>query len=143
VATQQLWSMGEHPDGPVIQLRLLGRFEVTVGGHRVDAAAWPSKRAAQPVQLLALADGFSLARDQVIEELWPRLDVEAGAANLRKAAFYARHCLGADDAVVLRRGQVALFPGRVVHTDVEDFLRAARAAYLTRILQPMRFDRAD
>ena len=102
-----------------------------MGGHVVDAAAWPSKRAAQLVQLLALADGFTLARDQVIEELWPRLDVEAAAANLRKAAFHARHCLGADDAVVLRRGQVALFPGRVVRTDVGDFLQAVRTAQLS------------
>ncbi len=131
MATQEFRSTGEPPDGPVIDLRMLGRFEVAVGGHVVDAAAWPSKRAAQLVQLLALADGFTLARDQVIEELWPRLDVEAAAANLRKAAFHARHCLGADDAVVLRRGQVALFPGRVIRTDVGDFLQAVRTAQLS------------
>ena len=111
-----------------IQVRLLGRFEVAVGDRLVDGASWPSKRSAQLVQLLALADGGVLARDQVIEALWPHLDAVAGAANLRKAAHHARRALGAGDAVVLRRGQVALFPGRAVSTDAAQFMTAADTA---------------
>ncbi len=111
-----------------IQIRLLGRFEVVVGERRIDGASWPSMRSAQLVQLLALADGLALARDQVIEALWPHLDADAGAANLRKAAHHARRALGAPDAVVLRRGQVALFPDRAVSTDVAQFMIAADTA---------------
>ena len=111
-----------------IYIRLLGRFEVTVGERRLDPTSWPSTRAAQLVQLLTLADGYALARDQVIEALWPHLDAEAGAANLRKAAHLARRALDADDAVVLRRGQVSLFPGREVGTDIAQFVTEAATA---------------
>ena len=80
-----------------------------------------ARRAAELVQLLALADGHRLTRDQVLETLWPHLEVEAGAANLRKAAHHARQALASSEAVVLRRGQVALFPSRPVETDANDF----------------------
>ena len=121
--------MEARPKDTAIEIRLLGRFEVVVGDRVVNgASSWPSTRSAQLVQLLALADGHALTREQVIDALWPHLDVDAGAANLRKAAHHARRALGADDAVVLRRGQVALFPGRPVDIDVERFERAVEAA---------------
>ena len=53
---------------------------------------------------------------------------EAAAANLRKAAHYARQALGIRDAVVLRGGWVSLFPSHRVETDVEAFERAATSA---------------
>ena len=55
-------------------------------------------------------------------------DRAAGAANLRKAAHFARQALGSEHAVRLSGGRVALFPGRVVETDVATFERRARAA---------------
>ena len=64
----------------------------------------------------------------MIEALWPHLDPGAGAANLRKAAHHARRALGAADAVVLRAGSVALFPGRDLLVDVERFEGRARRA---------------
>ncbi len=127
--TDEVEAMETRPKDTAIGIRLLGRFEVVVGDRLVSgASSWPSTRSAQLVQLLALADGRALTRDQVIEALWPHLDVDAGAANLRKAAHHARRALDADDAVVLRRGQVALFPGRRVDIDVEPFQRAVEAA---------------
>src|SRR5918996_808907 len=104
-----------------VHVELLGRFRVLVGKREVTAEAWPARRAAELVQLLALADGHRLARDQAIEALWPHLDADAGAANLRKAAHHARKALADPDAVILRGGQVALFPSRTVETDVERF----------------------
>ena len=93
---------------------------------------WPSRRSAELVQLLALAERRSLQREQVIEALWPHLALEAGAANLRKAAHHARQALGAEDAVVLGGGRVALFPSVEVETDVERFERTAEAALRSR-----------
>jgi DNA-binding SARP family transcriptional activator len=86
------------------------------------------RRAAELVQLLALADHHRRLRDQVIEALWPHLDPAAGAANLRKAAHHAPQSLGSPDAVVLRGGQVALFPSLHVEIDVDCFESAANAA---------------
>ncbi len=117
----------ELQDGDV-RIELLGRFRVAVSGDEVTADVWPGRRSAELVQLLALADRHRLARDQVIEALWPHLGVEAGAANLRKAAHHARQALASSDAVVLRGGQVALFPSRRVETDADQFDAQARAA---------------
>ena len=125
--------MEARPTDTAIGIRLLGGFEVAVGDRVViSASSWPSTRSAQLVQLLALADGRALTRDQVMEALWPHLDVDAGAANLRKAAHHARRALDAADAVVLRRGQVALFPGRRIDVDVERFECAVESALASR-----------
>ena len=107
---------------------MLGRFRVAIGGDEFAADVWPGRRAAELVQLLALADGHRLTRDQVVEALWPHLEVEAGAANLRKAAHYARQALASPEAVVLRGGQVVLFPSRPVETDAGQFEAQSRAA---------------
>jgi DNA-binding SARP family transcriptional activator/tetratricopeptide (TPR) repeat protein len=117
----------EAQDGGV-RVELLGRFRVAISGAEVVADEWPGRRAAELVQLLALANGHRLTRDQVVEALWPHLEVEAGAANLRKAAHYARQALASSDAVVLRSGQVTLFPSRLVETDAGHFDAQAGAA---------------
>jgi DNA-binding SARP family transcriptional activator len=108
---------------------LLGRFEALVDERPVPAAAWPQRRAAELVKVLALAPGHRLPRDEVLETLWPQLGADAAAANLHKAASYARRALGARDAVVVRGGMVELAPDSVVTTDVERFERGDDAAY--------------
>ncbi len=111
-----------------IRIELLGRFRVVVGEEDVAVDDWPARRAGELVALLALADGHRLTRDEAIEALWPRLGVEAGAANLRKAAHHARQALASADAIVLRGGQVVLFGSLAVETDAARFESHARAA---------------
>lgn len=106
----------------------MGGFGATLAGSAIESSRWPGLRSAQLVQLLALADGHRLAREQVIEALWPQLDPDAGAANLRKAAHHARQALGRQDAVVLHGGQVQLMPALPVQVDARIFERRARAA---------------
>ncbi len=111
-----------------VRVELLGTFRASIGGRAAAGTAWPGRRSAELVQLLALADRHSLAREQVTEALWPHLDPDAGAANLRKAAHHARQALSRPDAVVLRAGRVTLFPACQVETDVERFERTAGLA---------------
>ena len=111
-----------------VWIEMLGGFRVVVGDHAVDEAGWPGRRSAELVQLLALADRHTLLRDQVIDTLWPHLEPDAGAANLRKAAHHCRQALGCEDAVVLAGGRVTLLPNAEVSTDVDRFERLARAA---------------
>ena len=108
-----------------VRIALLGGLTVTVGPLAVADEAWPTRRAAELVALLALADGHRLVRDQVVEALWPHLSPAAGAANLRKAAHFARQVLGSEQAVRLAGGRVALFPGRGVDTDIASYERRA------------------
>ena len=102
-----------------LDVRLLGEFRVEVDSREVPDDAWKHGRATQLVKLLSLAPQHRLGRDQVVEALWPHLEPDAGAANLHKAASYARKALGDRDAVVVRGGRVELAPAAEVSTDVE------------------------
>ena len=73
------------------------------------------------MQLLALAPRHRLHREQVIDALWPELPPDAGAANLRKAAHYARAALGSKKAVVLRQDHVHLWPDAELVVNAERF----------------------
>jgi DNA-binding SARP family transcriptional activator/pimeloyl-ACP methyl ester carboxylesterase len=105
----------------VVSVRSLGGFQVSVGGDAVSADAWRQRRAAELVKILSLARGQRLHREQVIDALWPELAPEAGAANLHKAAHYARRALGSPGGIVLRGEQVALWPDATVEVDALRF----------------------
>lgn len=116
-----------------VQVRVLGGFGVLLDGVPLSADAWGRRQAAQLVQLLALSRDRRLHREQVIDALWPGLSWEAGAPRLHKAAHYARRALGDQDAVVLRRELVSLYPDRSdVEVDVREFARAAAQALQAR-----------
>ncbi len=117
---------------PMLEVQLLGRFAVRVDGVELVSERWPSLRAAHLVQLLSLQPRRRLTRDQVVDALWPRLEPEAGSANLRKALHHARQALGRHDALVMQTGEVLLWPGRDVVIDIEDFERDATAALARR-----------
>src|SRR5918911_1735638 len=112
-----------------LEIRLLGRFEAVVDSRPVPAEAWPQRRAADLVKVLALTPGHRMPRDEVLEALWPSLGADAAASNLHKAASYARRALGARGAIVLRSGMVELAPDADVTTDVERFERGDDSAY--------------
>ena len=111
-----------------LRVEMIGGFTARMNGRVITDDMWPGRRSAELVQLLALARGHRLPRDQVMEALWPHLDADAAAANLRKAAHHGRRTLGATEAVVLRKGMVALLPTGRVETDFEEFEVEARAA---------------
>jgi len=115
-----------------VDIRVLGGFAVAIDGVAVAPDDWPSLRASQLVQLLSLADGHRLLREQVIDTLWPQLDPEAGGANLRKAAHHARQVLRSQDAVLLQSGQVVLCPSKSLVVDAARFERLAEAALASR-----------
>ncbi len=112
---------------PQVDIRLLGDFSVSVDGLPVSADAWTS-RAAQLLQLLAMASGHRLHREFVIDTLFGHLDPEAGAANLRKAAHNLRRAMRYQEAVVLQRGEVTLCPTMTMVVDATNFEQLADAA---------------
>lgn len=120
-----------HAGTATLAVRLLGGFAASAAGEAIPDERWPSLRSRHLVQLLALADRRRLARDQVIELLWPQLDAEAGAANLRKAAHHARQALGRQDAVVLHGGEVMLAPSLDTWIDAVAFEQRARRVLRT------------
>ncbi|MFN8590522.1 MAG: tetratricopeptide repeat protein [Thermomicrobiales bacterium] len=118
---------------PALEVRLLGGFQVIVAGQSVPEHAWRRKRAAAVVKLLALAPAHRLHRDEIIESLWPDLDPDAAANNLRVALHHARRILTAGDAAVAflpRVGDIILLaPDTVIRSDVARFETAVRQAW--------------
>ncbi|MGH2757871.1 MAG: BTAD domain-containing putative transcriptional regulator [Actinomycetota bacterium] len=111
---------------PTCEIDLGGGFQVRVGGREIEA--WPHRRAAELVKLLALADRHRLHREPVMDALWPDLELGPAAANLRKAVHFARGILGSDRAIVTSGELVQLWPDDDLVVDVAVFEEAARAA---------------
>jgi DNA-binding SARP family transcriptional activator/pimeloyl-ACP methyl ester carboxylesterase len=113
-----------------IELRLLGRFEVRVGEAVIIDASWRAAKAKALLKLVALAPNRSLHREQALDVLWPDLDPQAAAANLRQALHQLRSALsGAHvDAPLIERHEDLLMLAPNVSVDVEVFRRAAKRA---------------
>ena len=112
-----------------VEITLLGGFRVSVGGVAVPDDAWGRRTAAGLVKLLALAPGRRLHREQVIDALWPGVDVADAAPRLHKAAHFARRSLGEQTSgIVLRGDMVLLLPDDQVYVDAVRFDADARAA---------------
>jgi hypothetical protein len=54
---------------------VLDGFRVSVGTRTIEEDVWPPKKAASLVKLLALAAGHRLQREQIMDLLWPELDL--------------------------------------------------------------------
>jgi LuxR family transcriptional regulator, maltose regulon positive regulatory protein len=66
-----------------LRVRSLGAFGIWRGDHEVRDRDWRSTKARQLFQLLLTERGRTLPRDRVLEALWPEMDSEAAANNLR------------------------------------------------------------
>jgi DNA-binding SARP family transcriptional activator len=113
---------------PAVRVRLLGGFGVTIGGVPVPEAAWRLQKAKGLVKLLALAPGHRLARDQLLDLLWPDFAPEAAANNLYRTLAAARAALGPAVPLRLRGGVLALDPAGPLAVDVAAFEAAAARA---------------
>src|SRR5436305_61803 len=109
---------------------MLGGFRVTVHGQEVPSAEWRRRKPAGVVKLLALAPGHRLHREQLMDALWPDLDPEAAAANLRKAVHYARRTLDGGDgsSLIASAGEVLSLSSADLWTDVNAMRSAAARA---------------
>ena len=110
------------------QIQLLGKFEVRVNERAIPDTEWRSKRARSLVKLLALAPRQRLARDQVLDTLWPDSDFSAANNNLHQTLFTARKIFekAGLPALALEGGQLCL--GEEVWVDAEQFEAAAAQA---------------
>ncbi|MGZ4490096.1 MAG: alpha/beta fold hydrolase [Nocardioidaceae bacterium] len=111
-----------------VEIVLLGPFRMRIGARTVPESAWSRKDAVSLVKVLALSEGHRRHREQVIDLLWPDLDLEEAAPRLHKAAHYARRAVGLPETIVLRGGLISLLPGHEVSVDVPAFEAAAATA---------------
>ena len=81
--------MAEHG----LSIHLLGELTVLVDGVAIEPGQWRLRKARALLAMLALAPGQRRHREQVLDLLWPDLDVPAAARNLHQTLYVARRTL--------------------------------------------------
>ncbi len=84
---------GADSPGGALRIELFGGCRISAGGRPVEDGAWRLRKARTLIKLLALAPGHRLHRDQVAAALWPSLDPQAAANNLKQVLHVARRVL--------------------------------------------------
>jgi predicted ATPase/DNA-binding SARP family transcriptional activator/DNA-binding CsgD family transcriptional regulator len=120
-----------------VRIGLLGGFRASIGTRAVEEGAWPLRKAAALLKLLALARGHRLHRERVMDLLWPRLGVKAASNNLRQTLHVLRRTLDPDASpaaryLELQGDQLVLCPGGQLWVDVDAFEEAAATARRSR-----------
>ena len=113
---------------PPLKVRLLGPSEIALGDRVLGRNAWKGRKARTLLLILCHSGSYQIHREQLLELLWPDLDLEAGNNALYKTLHSLRRTLepsierGRDSRYVETRGEtVGLAPGATVWTDVEQF----------------------
>jgi DNA-binding SARP family transcriptional activator len=89
-----------------LRIRLLGGFRVEKMGFELPGSVWQRRAAKRVTKLLATAPRHTLHREQILEILWPRVDLESARNSFAKALHAARRALEPDR---LPRGSSAYF----------------------------------
>ena len=119
-----------------LRIQLLGAFTVQVDGIAVEARQWRLRKAKVLVAMLALAPGQRRRREQVLDRLWPDLELAAAARNLHQTLYVARRALvgrgaATDGLLTIRDDQVVLDTAGPVDVDVLEFEQSAADALKT------------
>jgi DNA-binding SARP family transcriptional activator/predicted ATPase len=117
-----------------ITTTLLGDFNVSVNGAFISAARWKFKHPRLLWQMLCLAPGHRVSRDEAAEALWPQAGVKASSNRL----YHTLHTLrgifsdaGIGDArqlIQLQGGTLWLGASVQLDLDVERFRQAVHGA---------------
>jgi DNA-binding SARP family transcriptional activator len=134
------------PEGAAapVHVRVLGRFEVLVGGRPVPLPAWRSRQARSLFKILIARRGRPVSRTEVCELLWPDDDPLRTGHRLSVLLSVIRTVLdptklwAADHHVRADLAGVSLDPDHVV-VDAEELMRdTAHAGALARAGEPER-----
>jgi DNA-binding SARP family transcriptional activator len=79
--------------GEAVRICLLDGFKVSIGSSPIEKDAWRLKKAAALVNLLSLAPGYCMHREQVMDLLWPDLGKKATSNNMRQTLHSTRGLL--------------------------------------------------
>jgi DNA-binding SARP family transcriptional activator len=119
---------------PVLHIRLLGGFRVERADTRLTVVDWPRRSAKTLTKLLAAHTRHAMHREQIINILWPDVDVGSALNSLGKALHAARHVLEPglprrQDSAYLRTADCMLILNtELVIVDADTFERLAAEA---------------
>ena len=109
---------------PLLQLKLLGDFEVIVGERRIERDDWRRRAARLMLEILAMVPTHSLTRAELCELIWPDRDFLLSRNNLYSVVSCVRETLGCRDDkppyLVIEGGRISLNP-KLVMVDADEF----------------------
>ncbi|MBQ6395102.1 MAG: hypothetical protein IJH87_01985 [Atopobiaceae bacterium] len=116
------------PDGmPRLNVRMLGGFEASIGGHRIEDREWGRSSARSLLALLVAVKNHEARRIDAVNLLWPEADYDRGRVNLYSTISALRQTLGgskrAEDYLGGRVGTISLLPEHL-GCDVDEFSEA-------------------
>ncbi len=121
----------------MLHISVLGEFRVRVDDRDILPKDWKRRKAAAILKILALAPGYRLHREQMLELLWPELDPDQAANSLYQALHAARRTLdprpgNAERFLMLRDQVVQLNPNISLWVDAMAFEKAVIEAHRQR-----------
>jgi len=108
--------------GPVLRIRMLGRFALAADEGDIPIEKWHRKKAVTALKYLSLHPGVAVHREQLIDILWPDADEARGQQRLKVTIHYLRRQLrghGLVEDVVETVGKAYLLRPEAVWIDVE------------------------
>jgi class 3 adenylate cyclase/tetratricopeptide (TPR) repeat protein len=119
------------PEAPVVRVKLLGAFSISVQGR--EAGPWARPTAKRLCELVLISPGHRASRDLACEELYPNLGAHAAARALSKALSLARSALSvlegpAADLLQADLGHIWASPATALDIDAERHEEALRSA---------------
>ena len=88
--------MSHSDDAPMLEIRLLGRFDVQRGRKPIAPEAWPRRKTAELLKLLATDRGRHVTQDELIDQLFPNLEPGKARRNLQNRISELRRVLEPD-----------------------------------------------
>lgn len=124
----------------MLRLRLLGGFEIERAG-RVELTRLPSRAAALLLARLALQPRRQHPREELVELLWPGVELDVGRNRLRQTLSTLRALLETEDAPLFSadRQQISLLPGALT-SDVAELEASGALGHDGGELLPGHFD---
>ena len=91
-----------------LRIQALGGFAVWADGTALDFGARPQKKPLDLLRILVARGPASVDTAALIDALWPEADGDRAKASLDMAVLHLRKLLGADEALRLEHGHLAL-----------------------------------
>lgn len=118
---------------PPITLQLLGGFSMTVRGVRILDSRLEHRSAKSMLEYLALREGSSAKRYELVDQVWPDCDYSSGFNKAYQATSTVRSAVAEidrdlDPFLIGRSTKTVALDRGLVACDVDEFRRCAREA---------------
>ncbi|MFQ5795917.1 MAG: winged helix-turn-helix domain-containing protein [Candidatus Bipolaricaulia bacterium] len=109
-----------------LKVKLFGPFEIWRGHEPISSQAWPQRKTQTLLKILLTERGRVFTQDQLIDALFPDLDLDQAAQNLYKRISELRRVLKPDlkrgaDSFVLVRMALTMVCAVIGARDVRDW----------------------